>query len=219
MSHMGTRAQTCRSGIRERPVVPGARNGGSGGDGISPPGRVMRSGPHTDRDIRPRTAQSTAGHTPRMPRRADHLPRRHLPDYPGLGRSAGGAPDARTARGGLAHACAWRLRATAGRVRREPGSRPGGDAGLAHWLVLVRGPVWLWLGALGAPVLGSGLAAVFDPIQWRDLRRFSGLPTLPWPLTLLALLAIAKPPKRPAGAVGCCPGCCPGSRRSPLPRW
>jgi membrane protease YdiL (CAAX protease family) len=57
--------------------------------------------------------------------------------------------------------------------------------------VLVRGPVWLWVGALGAPVLVFGLAAVFDPIQWRDLGRFSGLPTLPWPLTLLALLVIA----------------------------
>ena len=61
----------------------------------------------------------------------------------------------------------------------------------AHRLVLLRGPVWLWVCALGAPVLVFGLAAVFDPIHWLDLGRFSGLRTWPWPLTLLALLVIA----------------------------
>jgi membrane protease YdiL (CAAX protease family) len=60
----------------------------------------------------------------------------------------------------------------------------------ANRLVLVRGPVWLWVGALGAPVLVFGVGAIFDPISWRDLGRFSGLPSWPWPLTLLALLVI-----------------------------
>jgi membrane protease YdiL (CAAX protease family) len=59
-----------------------------------------------------------------------------------------------------------------------------------HRLVLVRGPVWLWAGALGAPMLVFGVGGIFDPIRWRDLGRLSGLPSWPWPLTLLALLVI-----------------------------
>jgi membrane protease YdiL (CAAX protease family) len=61
----------------------------------------------------------------------------------------------------------------------------------ARRLILLRGPVWLWVGALGAPVLVFGVVAIVDPIQWRDLGLFSGLPGWPWPFTLLALLVIA----------------------------
>jgi membrane protease YdiL (CAAX protease family) len=58
-------------------------------------------------------------------------------------------------------------------------------------LIVLRGPGWLWVGALGAPVVVFAVGAVFDPIQWRDLGRFSGLPGWPWPQTLLALLLIS----------------------------